>query len=120
MRALLLLCLLASVAMAGDRLYWGSVTFMVGSAVMDDVTSYGMYEMNPLVRSSDGRLGMRGIAIGAALTGASLLVQRLCGKRRRKMFTKVNFAVGTFRTTIAMRTMRMRWGGGVSHGMAIR
>ena len=71
-----------------------------------------MYEGNPLMRSSNGRLGMRGIVIGTGLVGVALLAQRLCGKRPRRAFTKVNFAVGGFRTAVAVRTMRMRWGEG--------
>lgn len=118
LRALVLLCLLSTVAAAGDRLYWGSVAFMVGGVVMDASTSYGMYEGNPLMRSSNGRLGVRGIAIGAGVMGVALLAQRLCGKRSRKAFTKVNFAVGGFRTAVAARTIRMRWGGEVYGSMA--
>ena len=104
----LLLCLLSTVAMAGDRLYWGSVAFMVGGHTVDAVSSYGMYEGNPLMRSRDGRLGMRGIALGAGIMGVALLAQRLCGKRGRKAFTKVNFVMGGFRAAVAVRTIRMR------------
>jgi hypothetical protein len=91
-----------------NRLYWGSVAFVVGSVVADGASSYGGYEANPLVRSSDGRLGMRGIAIGAGVMGVALLVQRLCGKRHRRILTKVNFAVGGFRTAVAVRNIRLR------------
>ena len=117
-KTLLLLCLLTTVAAAGDRLYWGSVVFMVGGHTIDAVSSYGMYEGNPLMRSSNGRQGVRGIPIVAGVMGEALLAQRLCGKRSRKAFTKVNFAVGGFRTAVAARTIRMRWGGGVYGSMA--
>ena len=103
MRALLLLCLLAPIAAAGDRLYWGSVAFVVAGHTLDAVSSYGAYEGNPLMRSRDGRLGLRGIAIGTGIVGAMLLAQRLCGKRSRKAFVPVNFAVGGFRTGVAVR-----------------
>ena len=71
LRTLILLCLLTTVATAGGhRLYWGSVAFMVGGVALDAGTSYGMYEGNPLMRSSNGRLGMRGIASRHYMTGA--------------------------------------------------
>lgn len=102
-KLLVLLCLISTAATAGDRLYWLSVGVMVGGHVLDAGSSYGAGEANPLMRSNDGRLGMRGIAIGAGIVGAALLAQRLCGKRSRKAFTPVNFAVGGFRAGIAAR-----------------
>ncbi len=87
----------------GDKLYWLSVGTMVAGHTFDAVSSYGAGEANPFMRSSNGRLGVRGIALGAGIMGVVLLAQRLCGKRSRKAFTPVNFAVGGFRVGIATR-----------------
>jgi len=102
---LLFLLLISSSLLASttDKLYWLSVGALVAGHTLDAVSSYGAGEANPLMRSGNGRLGMRGIAIGGGLIGAVVLAQQLCGKRSRKAFVPVNFAVGGFRTGVAAR-----------------
>lgn len=66
---------------------------MVGASAWDAFSSMGKSESNPLLRSSDGNFGGKGIAIKAGLAGAALLPQYFLRDRKdlRKIFTVVNF-----------------------------
>ncbi len=70
-----------------------SMAAMVGASAFDAFSSMGKSESNPLLRSSDGNFGAKGIAIKAGLAGASLFPQYLLRNRKdlRKVFTVVNF-----------------------------
>lgn len=105
MRLFLIILLIVGTLSAAprDRLYWLSVGTLVAGHGLDAGSSYGAYEANPLMRGRRGRLGVRGVVIGTGLIGAVIIAQRLCGKRPRKTFTRVNFAVGGFRAGVAAR-----------------
>jgi hypothetical protein len=70
-----------------------SIAAMLGASAFDAASSMGKVESNPLLRSSDGTFGSKGIAIKAGLAGASLVPQLLLRNRKdlRKVFTFANF-----------------------------
>lgn len=91
-----------------NRLYWASVAAMAAGSAADGATSYGGGELNPLLRGKDGRLGKKGISIKAAIVGGTIVAQWICGKRARKTFTKVNFALAGFSGALTARTVRLK------------
>ena len=46
-----------------------SIAAMVAGSVADAKTSWGLHELNPVLRGADGRFGMRAVEIKAAVTG---------------------------------------------------
>jgi hypothetical protein len=57
------------------RLWKASLAVLAVAAVADVVTSYGKRELNPALRSTDGRFGSRGLAIKSLVTGSALAGQ---------------------------------------------
>jgi hypothetical protein len=57
------------------RLWKASLAALAVAAVADVVTSYGKRELNPALRSPDGRFGRRGLAIKSLVTGSALAGQ---------------------------------------------
>jgi len=90
------------------RLYWVSVAAMAAGAAADSATSWRQYELNPMLRGKDGRLGKKGVSIKAAIAGGTVVAQWLCGKRSRKLFTKVNFAIAGCSSGLALRTIYLK------------
>ena len=84
----ILLLLLAVPGLAEGRIYPISVGAYVGGIVMDGASSYGGQEINPLLRSSDGRFGNRGVVImsGLAVGGLVAQVQLQCAPSRSSLF----------------------------------
>jgi len=68
--------------------------------VLDVVSSMGQRELNPLLQSSSGTFGARGIAIKASVVGGEMILQRLVGYRapahffRRMAITNLISAAG--------------------------
>jgi hypothetical protein len=78
-----------------SKTWWKvSMAAMAGASAFDAFSSMGKSENNPLLRSSNGTFGSKGIAIKAGLAGASLVPQIFLRNRSdlRKVFTVVNFA----------------------------
>ena len=78
-------------------LYKASIVTLVAGNVIDAQSSYGRYELNPLLRTSDGRFGAKSIVIKGGITAGILLaehygINKLRGGRR--ISTIVNFALG--------------------------
>jgi hypothetical protein len=70
-----------------------SIATMLGATAWDAASSMGKQEANPLLRSSNGTFGGKGIAIKAGLAGLSLAPQIIFRDRKdlRKLFTIANF-----------------------------
>src|SRR3954454_20932833 len=84
---------IAKVRDSSDRrttLLWKiSIATMLASTALDAGSSMGKHEANPLLRSSNGTFGSKGIAIKASLAGLTLAPQIAFRNRRdlRKAFT---------------------------------
>ena len=71
---------------------WGaSVGAMLGATAMDAATSVGKYESNPLLRSADGKFGLRGMAIKGGLAGFTLIPQIFL-RNHKELRTKLAIA----------------------------
>jgi hypothetical protein len=79
-----------------------SMAAMLGATAMDAASSMGKQESNPLLRSSDGTFGARGIAIKSSLAALCIAPQLLLRSRHelRKPLTIANF-IGTGLFTFA-------------------
>jgi hypothetical protein len=75
------------------RLWLTSICAMLGASGMDAATSWGKYEKNSLLASSDGRFGVRGVSMKAAFAGAVILPQILL---RRHKDLRMKLAIGNF------------------------
>jgi len=58
-----------------NRLWKASLAALAVATAADLVTSLGKRELNPALRSADGRFGARGVAIKSLVTGSSLAGQ---------------------------------------------
>jgi hypothetical protein len=70
-----------------------SIASMLAASAWDAASSMGKVERNPLLASSDGTFGAKGIGIKFGLAGASLVPQLLLRnhKELRKVFAIANF-----------------------------
>jgi hypothetical protein len=85
---------------------WAVSSFvLLGATSLDAASSWGKYEENPLLRSADGRFGMKGVSIKLTLAGAMLIPQILFRKNHTatKLFTVTNFAQAGMYGGIAAR-----------------
>jgi hypothetical protein len=58
--------------------FWkASVAALVAATAADAGSSIGRRELNPMLAGSDGRFGMRGIAVKGFITGGALGIQYL-------------------------------------------
>lgn len=93
------------------RTFWASIAAVGLSAVLDVHSSYGKAEANPVARSADGRLGMRGVSIKLATAGA-IVGWELITTRRRPSFERsaaiVNFGLAGAWTGMAVRNYGVR------------
>jgi len=75
----LLLSLVLSVSASAEsgtkRVFKATVAAVVAANTLDAVSSWHRTELNPLLRSPDGRFGGRGITIKSLLVGTSLAYQ---------------------------------------------
>lgn len=104
-----LLCC-AGIARGQNRpLYWSSVAALTAAHVADTHSSWGKYEANPLLRSSDGRFGLRGAAVKSGIAAGNLTVQTLILRKwpkARKAAAIINFAAAGVIVGIAARNYR--------------
>jgi hypothetical protein len=91
----------------GQRLWMGSLFAVIGASTFDAATSWGKEEANPVLRSSSGQFGARGIAIKAGIAGAVLIPQLLLRKhlQLRTLFTVSNFADAAVFTGTAVHNL---------------
>jgi hypothetical protein len=88
-----------------SKLWTASCFLLVAGTSLDVASSWGKYEANPLLRSSDGRFGAKGLSLKLAITGAILVPQYMMRNNPtvRKLFTFTNFAQAGMYTGIAAR-----------------
>jgi len=91
----------------GRYLWLGSICAVVGASAFDAATSWGKYEGNSFLASSDGRFGTKGIAIKAAIASAGLVPQLMLRRHRdlRTTFTVANFSEAAVFTGIAVHNL---------------
>ncbi len=83
-----------------------SVAVLAGATAADAATSIGRVELNPLLRSADGRFHARGVAIKAAITGGAVAAQWLMlrnNSKAGKYAAAANFAAASLFAGVAAR-----------------
>jgi hypothetical protein len=70
-----------------------SMAAFVTATALDAATSVGKYESNPLLRSADGKFGMKGMAIKGGIAGA-VLAPQIAYRDHRELHSK--FAILNF------------------------
>lgn len=86
-----------------------SQVFVASSAVADVQSSWGRYELNPVL--GRGQFGARQAAISAGITGGLLLLERPLVRHHpslRKPLTVVNFVVSGIRFGVAAQNWGQR------------
>jgi hypothetical protein len=84
-----------------------SICAMLGAAAMDAGTSWGKYEKNSLLASSDGKFGAKGLSMKAGFAGAVMVPQLLLRKRKdfRMKFAIANFAEAAASSGLAIHNL---------------
>ncbi len=88
--------------------WWISAAVLAAASAFDAGSSWGKPEMNPLLRSADGRFGGRGFAIKMSITGGIAVMQHLVLKRQPrtdKAFIVANSAMAGAFTAAAVRNL---------------
>lgn len=76
------------------RLYWSSVAFSAAGNGFDAATSWGRPELNPMMRSRDGRFGYRAAGLKVGYLAGTIIMQTRYLKRHKRAITIANFAAG--------------------------
>lgn len=94
----------------GAALWKVSIAAMLAASAFDAASSMGKNEQNPLLRSSDGTFGTRGVAIKFGLMGASLAPQIIFRNRKdlRRLFTIINFGDTAMFTAIGVHNVGVK------------
>ena len=117
MRGLALLLILTTAAWAQEapkrskKRWLVSVAVLVAAGAADVHSSYGGYEANPLLRSADGRLRVRGVGIKFGLLGAAVGVEYLMIRKHPEAAGTAfvaNLAGAAALTAVALRNYRFR------------
>ena len=90
-----------------NRVWIGSLIAVVAASGMDAATSFGKTEGNPLLASSNGTFGAKGITIKAGLSATTLIVELLSRKDTgmRKAFTIFNFGEAALFSTFEVHNL---------------
>jgi hypothetical protein len=89
-----------------SKLWRISVVALAASSSADAWSSYGRHEMNPLLRSPDGRFSGKAIGIKAAIAGSGVVAQWLMLRHRpesAKAAALTNFGMAGIFTGVAVR-----------------
>jgi len=114
-RAIILLSLAASllcfsrIACGQDRWYRASLIAVGASQAADVASSWGGYELNPVLGT--GRFGPRQTAIKGALAGGGLAIQYAAVRkypRYKRIATIVNIALAGVTMGVAVRNWRIQ------------
>lgn len=114
MRLPIVLLLWSTVAQA--QLLTISQSVLVTGVVLDCHSSHHKgYELNPLLRSADGRLGTKGVSIKLGGTAVAVVLQRIAlkrlhGKAKRRwgrVFKAFNFVAGGASVGVAVRNYKV-------------
>lgn len=104
-----LLCF-AGIARGQDRqIYYSSVASLTAAHVADVYSSWGRLEVNPLLRSADGRFGTGGAVVKSSLLAGNLTVQTLILRKwpkARRAAAILNFALAGTVGVVAARNHR--------------
>lgn len=92
---------------AGMHLWLASLAAVGASTSMDAATSWGKFEGNSVLASTDGRFGGKGLALKAALAGGIILPQVLLRRHRdlRKTFTLANLGAAALFSTATIHNL---------------
>lgn len=93
----------------GQMIYLASVASLIAAHVADVHSSWGRLEANPLLRSADGRFGVKGLAVKSSLVAGHLTIQALILRKwpkGRKTVAILNFALAGTVGVIAVRNYR--------------
>lgn len=95
----------------GYRAWKRSLIPVAVSQSLDVASSYGMRELNPMLAGSDGRFGMRAVAIkGGAMAGIVgieyLIVKKWPGSAR--VLSKLNWSSSILTTTFAVHNFAIK------------
>ena len=103
-----LLCF-ARIAYGQGRWYRASLIAVAGAQITDIASSWGGYELNPVLGT--GRFGPRQTAIKGALAGGGLAIQYAAVRkypRYKRIATIVNIALAGVTMGVAVRNWRIR------------
>ena len=109
MRLLLIIVLCPPLIVQDRPLYWSSMAAVTAAQTLDMHSSWSKYEANPLLRSADGRFGLRGVAVKSGIAVGNLTVQTLILRKwpkARKAAAIINFAAAGAVGVIAVRNYR--------------
>ena len=84
-----------------------SMAAFATATALDAATSVGKYESNPLLRSADGKFGMKGMAIKGGLAGV-VLVPQIAFQNHRELHSKfaiINFIETGFFAALAIHNL---------------
>jgi hypothetical protein len=87
-----------------------SMATMLAATAFDAASSWGKSEQNPLLASSNGTFGAKGLAIKGSLAGVSLVPQLIFrnNKELRKIFTIINFGDTAMFTAIGAHNLGIK------------
>lgn len=80
----------------------------LGATSLDMASSWGRPELNPLLRSADGRFGARGLTVKLAVFGGVELVKWRIARRHGKFARVLSLAPAGAYTGVAVRNWRAR------------
>lgn len=66
------------------KLWWGSVAAVIAASSVDAHSSWGRQELNPVLRDSNGRFAVKGVALKAAIAGGVVAAQWFMMRRNPK------------------------------------
>ena len=84
-----------------------SMAAFATATALDAATSVGKYESNPLLRSADGKFGVKGMAIKGGLAGV-VLVPQIAFQNHRELHSKfaiINFIETGFFAALAIHNL---------------
>jgi len=111
---LAVICLVAPHARAESKKkrIWQISAAVLGAVTIADVhSSLGRHELNPMLRSSNGRFGARGIAVKSAIVGGALGAQWLLLRKNPKASgyaAGANFAMAAATSAAVARNHSVR------------
>lgn len=91
--------------------YRWSAASLLAATTADAVSTAGLQERNPLLRSRDGSLSTRGVGIKYGIAVGTLVAQHFVLRRhpeRRKLAAVVNFATAAGFSVIAAHNFKVR------------
>lgn len=109
-RAALIALLAAAALQAEPRIVRWSKAALIAASAADIASSWGKPEANPLLRSTNGTYGARGVSIKLAFVGGAFVAQRFIAKRCHDCAAPLaitNFAAAGLIGSVAVRNSRI-------------